>query len=296
MDQVAGVFALVTVLLIFYVVMLRIQIRSIRRQLALRQHEGARQPLSLQLLDDELNRLAADVNRCFMAEYNAALESMRHEKQFKELVMGISHDLRTPLTALMGNLQLLECGELDAQQRERLSVIRRQANELSDLVEHFWEYAYYSIAEPELLTERVNLTNLVSECIANAVPQFEERALSVVFDPLTPALVYCDRECTQRIVQNLLRNCILHAAGTIRVTLDALPNQVVLCIRNPIAPDIGLDDTRIFDRFYSVDPSRGRAAGLGLAIVKLLACRMGGDACAAARDDILEIRVYLPHY
>lgn len=294
MDMLAWLLAVLAVIAILYAAILRHQIHRMRRQLELRQKEHTRQPLSLELMDAELNRLAAELNRCLAHEQLATLESARHEKQFKEMIMSISHDLRTPLTAIMGNLQMLEQGELNDADRRRLTVVSRQAGELSTLVEHFWEYAYYSIAEPALELERINMTNLVAECIADHVPELEERGLSVQFDPLESVYALADRECAVRILRNLIRNAILHAAGDIGMVLTTTEIHAVLAIQNPIAPDANLDISRIFDRFYSVDSSRGQATGLGLAIVKLLAQRMGGDARASQVGEILEIQVKLP--
>ena len=291
MDRLLGFLGVLVVLGAAYIIGLRYALFRLRRQLQTRRREQARQPLSLSMMDGELNRLVAEINRCLIAEQRTAERSVRHEAQFKDLMMSVSHDLRTPLTAIRGNLQLLENTDLADSQRHRLAIVNRQTSELSTLVEHFWVYAYYSMVEPELEMERLNLTNLVAECIVEYVPQFEARGLCVHYKPGAAIYVHAERECTVRIMQNLLGNCVRHATGDAYVSIATANEKVILTLANPVTNAHDFDVSHIFDRFYTADASRNKPSGLGLTIVKLLIEKMGGHVSAACDGDEIEFQI-----
>lgn len=288
-----GILSILIIVFAGYILFLQLQLRSINRQLTKWLIEHTRQPVSLELINRELNALAANINKCLKAEELLRLDSIRREKSFKELIANISHDLRTPLTAIRGYQQLMEKGTLSGEQRQKLLIAQKHTGDLGRLIEHFFEYSYLVSADPELKRVRINLTNLVAECLAESVDSFEENNLTVHFEGEEPIIALADREMTVRIVQNLIRNCIQHSAGEVRVRLSAAKNAVI-CFSNPVVNSYGLDVEQLFERFYTSDKARSKSAGLGLSIVKLLAEQMGGGVSASLQEDIIEIRVELP--
>jgi signal transduction histidine kinase len=275
---------------ITYIFLLRLQLRSMYLQLSKRLAEHSRQPLSLALIDRELSALAANINRCLKAEENLRLNGIREEKQFKEMIANISHDLRTPLTAIKGYQQLIAKGELDAGQREKLQVAQKHADQLSVMIEHFFEYSYLLNTEAPPKLEQINLTNLTAECLAESVAALEESHLAVRFQEAPSVFALVDKEMTVRIIQNLIRNCVQHSGGEIEVRVWSAQNAVI-SFRNPVKDAPGLDVERLFDRFYTTDRARSRNMGLGLSIIKLLAEQMGGRTGASMDNGILEVQV-----
>jgi len=288
-----GILIIIVCLLAFYIALLQWQLRSINRQLGKRLTGDTRQPVSLELINRALNQLAANINKCLKAEETLRLDSVREEKKFKELIANISHDLRTPLTAIKGYQQLMEKGELTTDQREKLYIARKYAEELGRLIEHFFEFSYLVNAELKINIERINLTNLVTECLASFVPSFEERGLTVQLAETPLVFALADQEMTVRIVQNLIRNCIAHSAGDVVVGLSTSNNAVIL-FENQVNNDAEIDVKRIFDRFYTGDRARSKNTGLGLSIVKLLAEQMGGAVAAEFQGNKIIIKVELP--
>ena len=282
-----------TIILIIYIVVLQLQLRNINRQLDKRMTENTRQPVSLELFNKELNTLSANINKCLKAEETLRLKSIREEKKFKELVANISHDLRTPLTVLKGYQQLLEKGELSKEQRKKLDTAQKYADELGVLIESFFEYTYLINAEPEMNITKINLTDLVTECLVESITSFEERNLAVRFEDTPIVFVQTDRKMVLRIVQNLIRNCISYADGDIGVQVLKRQNAAII-FRNPVKNASEIDVDRLFDRFYTADKSRSNTTGLGLAIVKLLAKRLGGSANVSIQSGYFEIIVELP--
>jgi signal transduction histidine kinase len=287
---------ILSILVIFltgYITILQLQLRGINHQLAKRLKEHTRQTVSIELINRELNVLAVNINKCLKAEENLRLESIREEKHFKGMITDISHDLRTPLTAIKGYQQLIEKGILTEDQRAKLLIAEKHTDELGRLIEHFFEYAYLVNAEPVLQIEKINLTNLTAECLAGSITAFEKNNLAVNFHETKPVFVLADKEMTIRIIENLIRNSIQHSESDIDVEISTSKNAVI-SFKNFVENSSEIDVKKLFDRFYSSDKARIRTSGLGLSIVKLLAENMGGCAEAELKNGNLEILVKLP--
>lgn len=290
---VIGILSILIILLVLYIIFFQLQLHNINNQLIKRLTENTRQPVRLELMNHELNSLAVNINRCLNAEENLHLNSIKEEKNFKEMIANISHDLRTPLTAIKGYQQLMAKEPLTHDQQEKLQIAQKHADELGNLIEHFFEYSYLLNAEPELHPISINLTNVVTECLADEVSLFEEHGLAVHIEESPQVFVYADKEMIVRIIQNLIRNCVTHSVGDVTVKISASKTAVV-SFKNPLENSAAIDVDRLFDRFYTGDPSRHKTTGLGLSIVKLLAQRMGGSTGARLQDNVIEIWIELP--
>lgn len=283
-----------------YMILIQLQLRSMNRQLEKRLAERTLQPIRLELLNRELSDLAVNINRCLQEEERLRLDTEREEKRFKEMVSYLSHDLRTPLTAIRGYQQLMEAGPLTDEQRARLQTAQKHTALLGGLVERFFEYSYLVSASTgnertlEAEAEVIRLDRLAGEALAAAVPELEQKGLSADLIAPSPVLVRVHKERTGRIMLNLLRNAVAYSAGPVTVRVQQEGESGVLSFSNPVAPGAAPDPGRLFERFYAFDSSGSRSTGLGLHIVKLLAEQMGGAAEAGLCDGTLEIRIRLP--
>lgn len=288
-----GILSILVILLLCYIIFFQLQLRNINRQLTKRLKEHTRQPITLELINMELNTLALNVNKCLEAEENLRLDSIRGEKRFKELIANISHDLRTPLTAIRGYQQLMEKGALSEEQMKKLKIAQKHANELSNLIERFFEYTYIANAEPKLNIEKINLTNLLTDYIAMTINKLEEKNLAVHFEGDPSIFVSADKEMVTRIIQNLISNSVQYSSGDIEVSLMT-KDKAIVTFRNPVKKNTVIDLNQVFDRFYTGDNARSNSTGLGLAIVKLLAQLMGGNTGGDLQDNMISIWVELP--
>jgi signal transduction histidine kinase len=289
------ILSIITILLISYIVLLQRQIKHINNQLNRRIERNTRQPISLEFINNELNQLTININKCLKAEENLRLESVREDKRFKELITNISHDLRTPLTAIKGYLQLMEKGELNEEQKSKLLIAKKHTEKLGNLIEHFYEYTYLENGIQEPKSERINLNNLVADCLVDSIHSFEELNIAIDYIEGPQIFIMGDKEMVMRIVQNLIRNCLQHSFGTVTVRLFVKENGII-SFQNPVNENSTMETDRLFDRFYVGDKARSNSTGLGLSIVKLLAEQMHGFASASKQGNMLEISVSLPLY
>lgn len=274
-----------------YVILLRKQINKINRQLEKRREENTRQPISLEFIDSGLTRLAGNMNRCLKSEEKLREETVSREKEQKEMIADLSHDLRTPLTAIKGYQQLLMATLAEEGQRERLRIAQKHADELGKMIEQFFEYSLFSYKRSEPKYERINLAALIAECVAEMVPVLEEHALSIRMEETEPVYAKADKEMLIRIIQNLIRNCLSYAESDVTVKVEGT-KKAVFSFGNRTT--VKIDTERLFDRFYREGRSGSRPGGLGLSIVKLLAEQMGGAVRARQEDGWLWIYVELP--
>ncbi|MED1068111.1 Sensor histidine kinase ResE [Bacillus paralicheniformis] len=296
MEIVVAILTILIILLVLYIVLIQLQLRNINYQLEKRLTEHTRQPVSVELINKDLIKLTVNINRYLKAEENLRLKSIREDRKFRELIVNISHDLRTPLTAIKGYQQLVKKGELSYEQQKKLEIAVKHTDELENLIQYFFEYTYLTNSEPEIDLERTNLNNLVAESLVAFIPILEENNLAVQFKETSPIYVLADKKMVKRIIQNLIRNCIQHSEGDIEVRLLLLKDRVMISFKNPIKDAYKVDEEQLFDRFYTGDRARNKSTGLGLAIVKLLAEQMCGSTEAIVKSESLDIRVSLPLY
>lgn len=293
----AGITAVILIAgLAWHNLLIRRQLQSINLQLDKRLRENTRQPLRLELINKELTLLASHINKCLKAEETLRLQGIQEERELRELIANISHDLRTPLTAVRGYQQLMMDEGLTPGQQKKLQTAQKHAQALGQLIDHFFEYSYLLQTEPELKIQEINLSNYTADCLAASVAVLEENRLGVELVEAAPVFVYADKEPLSRIIHNLIRNGIQHADGilTVKVILSEDGSRGVLSFSNPVSSASSVNAGRLFERFYTGDQARRGGSGLGLSIVRLLAEQMGGAALATIQDGLLEIRVELP--
>ncbi len=289
------VLGILIIILILYIIILQQQMRHINKQLIKRLNEKTRQPISLLLINRELNEIAININNCLKEEEKLRLESIHDENKFKEMIANISHDFRTPITAIKGYQQLLQKDELAKEQREKLNVAQKHADALGNLIDQFFAYSYFLYAKPIVYIEKINLTNLVAECLADSVQILAEKNLMVNFNETLPVFIQADKDMTIRVIQNLIRNASEHSDSDIEVKINS-NNNASLLFCNGIPKDMEIDANQIFDRFYTGDKARSKTTGLGLSIVKLLVEEMGGSSSASIEKGYLKIQVEFPLY
>lgn len=277
---IAVVLLSISVLILFlYIIFILKQLKSINKQLDKRLIENTRQPLNIELFNKTITNLSKNINRCLKLEEKRRLESINDQKQFKELISNISHDLRTPLTSIKGYQQLLEKTPLDKHQVQLLKTAQKSTDELGLLIENFFEYSYLVTAKTEPNLKKININNLIVECVLSYIAIFEEKNLNVNIKETPPVFVLGDKNMLIRIIENLLNNCAKHSLGDIDIKIEFLQNAKIT-FTNPINQDTNINVDKLFHRFYTSDSTRNKSTGLGLSIVEFLVKQMNGNVGA----------------
>lgn len=271
--------------------------------------DRGRERLKAHLRDETTARLDVPcpnaAAEALLQEVNALLEQRlaegadyrRKEQDLRRQIADVSHDLRTPLTSILGYLQLLEDQELTSEQKgEYLGVIRGRAATLQTLITSFYDLSRLEGGQWELEQTALDLERIVQDQLASAYETLERAGLTPQVD-VQPGLppVWGDQKAAVRVVSNLLTNALHHGAPPLEVGLCRAGSMVTLRVTNA-APGMTAEEARrVFERSYTADPARtGQGTGLGLAIVRALMERMGGGAQATLEGGRFTLQVAWP--
>ena len=227
---------------------------------------------------------------------------LREESQRKnDLVTYLAHDLKTPLTSVIGYLTLLrDAPDMPAAQRAKYTGIAlKKAQRLEDLTAEMFEITRFNLSAVELSPEDVNLSRMLEQLASEFLPLLAEKHLRIETAIAPEVRCFCDVEKTERIFDNLLRNAVNYshpdAAITLRLTAEGETVRVVTENRCRTIPPEKLE--RIFERFYRLDAARGSdtgGSGLGLAIARQLTEAQGGTITAESENGTVHFTVTLP--
>ena len=243
--------------------------------------------LFLSSRDRHARQLAAELNRHLRLMRSQRRRYQSGDRELKEAVTNISHDLRTPLTAICGYLDLMEREDKSPAAERYLHLIAGRAEAMKQLTEELFRYSVILSTE-EIALEAVDMVAILEESVAGFYGPLKERGIEPTITlPETPVIRSLDRSLLSRVFGNILNNALKYSGGDLEIKLTP---EGVIAFSNA-AP--GLDEVqvgRLFDRFFTVEAARN-ATGLGLAIAKTLVERMGGTIDAAYGAGRLTIQI-----
>lgn len=237
------------------------------------------------------------VNKLIAQHKEEAIQLKNENRIYRESITSISHDIRTPLTSGKGYLQMLQRDEMPQEKRnEYLRIVEQRLDNLTDMLNQLFEYARIEAGELQFEPELINAGNLFAETISMFYEDFVSRNCEPeVSITDKPCKIMADKQAYVRIIENLMKNALVHGKGGYRFVFAEEKRQCVIRISNLTDTVEVQDIDRIFDRFYTTDQSRTKkTTGLGLAIVKRFAMQMGGDARAYLEGERFTIEVQLP--
>ena len=286
----AAVLAAVVLALGVKVWLLRRGAKALRLGLSQKLREDTNTLLPLPCRDKELRRLASSLNEELRLLRKERLRYQQGDRELKEAVVNVSHDLRTPLTALSGYVELLKGEHLSPAGQRYLSQIEDRAQAMQAMTEELFRYSL-AAEETALTLEPVDLRAAVEEALLSFYGAFQQKGvvpqLSLPQGPVTRQL---DKAALSRVLGNILTNALKYSPGELAV---ALSPAGVLTFSNP-AP--GLDPVsagRLFHRFYTVESS-AQSTGLGLSIARELTQRLGGTISARWESGRLQVELTFP--
>lgn len=250
-----------------------------------------------------LDELVFAINELVQLLADHQIRSLRSEAARKRLLANISHDIRTPLTSIIGYVDALRdhIPESEAERQEYISVVSRKAGALKELIDEIFHMAKLDADEVPLHLESLDLAEMAREAAIEFLPELKQRQIVLEAElPETACWIEADRLSLQRIIRNLIKNALQYGqgGGVLGITLSDLPDAYQLIIWDK-GPGIAAHDLpHLFERLYRADQSRNRAgggSGLGLSIAKALMEKHGGEIRMES-EPWIETRVYLTFY
>jgi len=258
---------------------LKKEVKKISKQLEKYNDRKTNKKIEMALFDKNMEKLGLEINKLIDLYVAENRKRIRYENEQKQAIANMSHDLRTPLTSILGYIQMAEEEDVTADERkELLSIANKRAKRLETLLKDFFELSIIESTDHHLKSEQINLRNLTIDVLISFYDRFQEINMEpTIHIPEKDVFIIADESAVTRVIENLLSNAIVHSDGNIIISLEEQGSTVKLSVRNDAYSLTDEDARLIFDRFYKADRSRsGKSTGLGLSIVKSFMEKMSG--------------------
>lgn len=242
-------------------------------------------------LVDVLNQMVNDYE-------SEKVEIKRTETNLQLSITGLSHDLRTPLTAIDGYVQLLKVTDDSNKRQEYLNIIESSTSKLMDMTNQFYDLTRVDLKQKNLDLRELNLKDLVQNNFLEFFSNFERVGLKInFFDSEMNLTVIADKMLLNRVIQNVIQNTLRYARQMVDVKYMQNDNWRTVIIQNDIKESSRISVERVFDRFYTESLSRTNAesSGLGLYISKKMIEKMQGEMDAELIGKKFAIKIRLPY-
>ncbi len=249
--------------------------------------------------DDEITRLCAVINEMSVQLREKEEREKRQQQSKNELITNVSHDLRSPLTSIIGYVELLkETGPEDRQRfDEYIEVVERRLTGLNGLINELFEYTKLNSADQFPDMEKRDVLELLRHILYEYKILMEAESLTLSWQLGAKSYAtYINTQQMVRVFQNLLDNARRYADRLAPVTVTAQDTgRLHICITNRLTDAHSIEPDRIFERFYCGDRARStpQSSGLGLAIVKRIVELHGGKVDASLRGQELSVHLFL---
>lgn len=287
---VIGIFILIVIALLVKIHLLQKSAREIEEGFADRLMTDTNTLIDISGHDKYMRSLANSVNVQLRKLREERLRFYKGDMELKNAVTNISHDLRTPLTAICGYLDLLEKEDMSGDARRYVEVIGNRTEMMAQLTEELFRYSVISATKDEMTLEETSINAVLEESIAAFYTVLAGRGMIPdIHMPEQKVIRTVDRSALSRVFSNLLNNAVRYSDGDLEITLY---EDGRITFANTAS---GLDEVqvgRLFDRFYTVEAAR-KSTGLGLAIARTLVEQMDGSITANYENNRLSICIFI---
>ena len=273
-------FLLFAVFLIKYI-SLKKQIKSFGRQVEQRKNINYGSPIKVDNFDRDIVKLAVKLNEHTDIQRSLDVEYKRSKEQLNNVISGISHDFRTPLTASLGYLQMIEkSGELSEKNKEYLEIALQKNTYLKELSDEFFELSKIENGHEEIVNENINLSNLLSDLIMEQYGWMQKRNIAPDFDIADGIVINSNPRYIMRIAENLFSNAEKYAHSRFGLSLAECDGRIILSVFNDTEDSADIDIERVFEPFYKPSSRNKSGSGLGLYVVKCLCEKLSANVSA----------------
>lgn len=272
--------------LVIKIAVLKKDIRSIRSQMddILRGDTNAK--IVLHGRDKALCEFSAALNESLGVLRQKQLAYVNGDAELKTAMLNAAHDLRTPLTAICGYLDLMSKETNPRKIKEYTEIIKERTQAIKALADELFGYSLALDDSRSSVLQELSLNSLVEECVLDFYEELSSKNITpdirITDKPVT---IYADKRDMTRVVSNLISNAIKHGEGNFAVALD---DKGTLTVSNSAPNLTHVDVERMFDRFYTVK-NCNYSTGLGLSIAKSLIEKYGGSVNASLNDGIFSV-------
>ncbi len=286
-----GVLILTAIFLLAKIYYMRKSAKEIDEAFAERLEADTNTLISISGNDPYMRKLAGNLNVQLRKLRSERHRFQQGDQELKEAVTNISHDLRTPLTAICGYLELLEQEETSDAAGKYLKIIRDRTEVLKQLTEELFRYSLVASVTTEDPFEEIVLNRVLEESISAYYAVLKGCSITPFISiPEEKVIRRLDKKALSRIFGNIISNAVKYSDGDLNICLSE-SGEILFSNHAP-----GLDEIQVgklFDRFYTVETAK-KSTGLGLSIAKVLTEQLGGTISARYENELISVRVVFP--
>lgn len=277
--------------LIIKIISLKRAVKDIEESLSEKLTTDTNTLIDISSNDKRIRSLAGTLNRELAVFRKEKLRYMNGNNELKNSVTNISHDLRTPLTAICGYIELLEREEKTKEAEKYLDIIKKRAEFMVKLTEELFGYSVIMSEDGGKTTSYTDVNNVLEESIASFYEVLIARNIVPVINLTKEKVIKnLNSHALSRVFSNLLNNAVKYSDGDLEISL--FENGEIVFANTASKLDV-VEVERLFDRFYTVETAKN-STGLGLSIAKTLTEQMRGEISAKYKDGKLYIKIILP--
>lgn len=277
--------------LIIKIISLKRAVKDIEESLSEKLTTDTNTLIDISSNDKRIRSLAGTLNRELAVFRKEKLRYMNGNNELKNSVTNISHDLRTPLTAICGYIELLEREEKTKEAEKYLDIIKKRAEFMVKLTEELFGYSVIMSENGGKTTSYTDVKNVLEESIASFYEVLMARNIVPVINLTKEKVIRnLDSHALSRVFSNLLNNVVKYSDGDLEISL--FENGEIVFANTASKLDV-VEVEKLFDRFYTVETAKN-STGLGLSIAKTLTEQMRGEISAKYKDRKLYIKIILP--
>lgn len=286
---ICAVLAVVCILLLVKIYYLRKSCDEIIDKLDLIMSDDTNAKITILSDDRHMKLLATELNRRLRQIRKDQLKYISGDRELKDAITNISHDLRTPLTAIMGYLQIMKDIPKSEKLEQYLAIIKGRAEAMKQLTEELFRYSVV-LSEQQSQPEQTVVNKVLEDSVMSYYAAMSEKGIvpkvDITEEKITRLL---DPTALARVFANLMNNAIKYSGGDLEISLR---EPCVIEFSNSAPEMTNTQVERLFDRFYTVEAAH-KSTGLGLSIARTLIEQMGGTIDAALDGEKLTITIFL---
>ena len=245
-------------------------------------------------VDKDVENLVQNINLIFDSKQKVVAEKKKKEEELRASISNMSHDLRTPLTSIIGYLQMIKSEKpSEADKKEYMDIVEKRTKSLQKLISSFYDLSRIEGNEYNFNYKKVNLSNVLCENIAVFYNDFINNNIEPVIE-IEEGIkeIISDEGAITRIFSNLIGNMIKHGENYVKISLKQENDIIITEFTNKATGLTQENVDKLFNRFYTVDNSRSdRNTGLGLYITKVLVEKLGYNITAKLENENLKIKI-----
>lgn len=286
-----GMLIVIIIILLLKIAILHRTTNEIRQEMAERLEHDTNTLITISTRDRAMCKLAESINKELRLLRKERRRFQRGDQELKEAITNISHDLRTPLTAICGYLDLLEKEEKSENAARYLSLIENRAEALKQLTEELFRYSVVKSTPKDINFEDVSLNRVLEESIAAYYATLKERGITPTIKmPEKRVMRQLNHAALSRIFGNVLSNALKYSDGDLEISLSEA-GEIVFTNTSSNLDKVQVG--KLFDRFYTVEAARN-STGLGLSISRTLVEQMNGKITAQYNNSKLSVYILFP--